>query len=129
MIMIDLRQHVSKSAYVVFLFKSFRVFLARGIAAFSSWALHLVLRRLAFQKFPEVKIGSSLQPRRIPSTAQRSAIKGVCLATPGPRSRTIALAVRLCFAVLVLRFNDTRFPLPLLTQIAKRHDFLFLILA
>ena len=34
-----------------------------------------------------------------------------------PRSRTIALAVSLCFAVLVLRFDDTRFPLPLLTQI------------
>ena len=33
------------------------------------------------------------------------------------RSRTIALAVSLCFAVLVLRFDDTRFPLPLLTQI------------
>ena len=52
--------------------------------------------------------------------ARRSAIKGVCLATPGPRSRTIALSVRLCFAVLVLRFNDTRFPLPLLTQISSR---------
>ena len=34
------------------------------------------------------------------------------------RSRTIALAVSLCFAVLVLRFDDTRFPLPLLTQIS-----------
>ena len=33
------------------------------------------------------------------------------------RSRTIALAVSLCFAVLVLRFDVTRFPLPLLTQI------------
>ena len=49
--------------------------------------------------------------------ARRSAIKGVCVATPGPRSRTIALAVSLCLLVLVLRFNDTRFPLPLLTQI------------
>ena len=57
--------------------------------------------------------------------ARRSAIKGVCLATPGPRSRTIALAVRLCFAVLVLRFNDTRFPLPLLTQIATLFDVRF----
>ena len=45
-----------------------------------------------------------------------------------PRSRTIALAVSLCFAVLVLRFDDTRFLLPLLTQIAKRQDFLILIL-
>ena len=68
MIMSDLREHVSKSAYVVLLFKTFRVFLARKIAIFSSWALHLLLRRLAFEKFPEVKIGSPLQPLRIPAT-------------------------------------------------------------
>ena len=41
------------------------------------------------------------------------------------RSRTIALAVSLCFAVLVLRFDDTRFPLPLLTQIATVLDVRF----
>ena len=68
MIMSDLRQHASKSAYVVLLCKTFRVLLARERATFSSWALHLLLRRLAFQKFPEVKIGSSLQPQRIPAT-------------------------------------------------------------
>ena len=41
------------------------------------------------------------------------------------RSRTIALAVSLCFAVLVLRFDDTRFPLPLLTQIQIYVKFIF----
>ena len=45
------------------------------------------------------------------------------------RSRTIVLAVSLCFAVLVLRFDDTRFPLPLLIQIILWQFFVFLILA
>ena len=67
MIMSDLRQHASKSAYVVLLFKTFRVLLARERATFPLWALHLLLRRLAFEKFPKVKIGSSLQPQRIPA--------------------------------------------------------------
>ena len=56
------------STYVVLLGKTFRVFLARERATFSPWALHLLLRRIAFEKFPEVKIGSPLQPERIPAT-------------------------------------------------------------
>ena len=68
--MSDLREHVSKSASVVLLFKTFRVLLARQIATFSSWPLHLLLRRLAFQQFPKVKIGSSLEPQRISATSE-----------------------------------------------------------
>ena len=53
---------------MLLLCKTFRVLLARERATFSSWALHLLLRRLAFEKFHKVKIGSSLQPERIPAT-------------------------------------------------------------
>ena len=61
--------------------------------------------------------------------ARRFAITDVCLATPAPRSKTDALAASLQFALLVMCVNDTRFPLPLLTQISGRQDFLILILA
>ena len=69
--------------FLLWLEREAHVHLDLGFVAFdalfsSSWypvencffqsALHLLLRRLAFQKFPEVKIGSSLQPQRIPAT-------------------------------------------------------------
>ena len=85
-IMSDLRQHVPKSAYVVLLCKTFRVLLAKELATFSPCALHLFLRRLAFEKFSEVKIGSSLQPQRIPATSA-----GLV---------EVKLCVMLCYAVL-----------------------------
>ena len=63
------------------------------------------------------------------TAARRSAVKGVCIATPDPRSKTDALAASLQFALLVMCVSDTRFPLPLLTQISGRQDFLIFFFA
>ena len=91
MIMRDLRERVSKIAYVVLLFKTFRVFL---VVQLRRATLGYTERHEATKCYAVLRLST-----------QCRAIKGVCLATPDPR---------LCD-------HEARFLLQLATQIRLRH--------